>query len=239
MVDQISQRRYNDGVDRTGQFIDTGSEGKDANIIFSKFLKLNPEKRERILNAAMKEFAQKGFMNASTDTIVKEAGISKGALFYYFNNKKDMFLFLYDFAIDLVKNEILLKYDREETDIFARIRQTSLLKIEILKKHPEMYDFIAAAYMEDSGEVKSDLENRNKELYATREVILNEGIDTSKLKEGVDAQRAFDIITWTMEGYANKVMAKVKTFSLYELNFNQVLQELDIYLDILKKSFYK
>lgn len=215
------------------------SQRKEANIIFSKFLKLPPEKQERILNAAMKEFAQKGYMNASTDVIVKEAAISKGALFFYFNNKKDMFLFLYDYAIDLVKNEILMKYDREETDIFARIRQTSLLKIEILKKHPEMYDFITAAYMEDSGEVKSDLDSRNKELYATREVILNQGTDTSKFKEGVDVQRAFDIITWTMEGYANKVIAKVKTFSLYELNSNQVLQELDLYLEMLRKSFYK
>ena len=48
---------------------------KKAIIIFSKFLKLKPEKQERILNAAIKEFSQKGYENASTNEIVKEANI--------------------------------------------------------------------------------------------------------------------------------------------------------------------
>lgn len=208
-------------------------------MIFSKFNKLKPEKQERILNAAMKEFALKGFANASTDAIINEAGISKGALFFYFNNKKDLFLYLYDYAIDIIKNEILSKFNKDERDIFARRRQLTLLKIEILKKHPEMYDFIAAAYMENSGDVKSDLESRNKELSITGQTILNEGIDTSKFKEGIDAMRAIDIITWTIEGFSNKEMVRVKSFALYELNFNRVLAELDIYLDMLKKNFYK
>lgn len=60
----------------------------EVNLLFSKFLNLNPEKQDRILNAALKEFAQKGYQNASTNEIVKEAGISKGLLFHYFNNKR-------------------------------------------------------------------------------------------------------------------------------------------------------
>jgi TetR/AcrR family transcriptional regulator len=191
------------------------------------------------LNAAMKEFAQKGFKNASTDAIVQEAAISKGALFHYFNNKKDLFFFLYDYTVDTIINGIAMKFNRDEKDVFARRRQATLLKIDLLQKHPEMYDFLAAAYMEDSSEVKSDLESRNKGLIATSKVFLNEGIDTSKFKEDVDAKRAIDIITWTIEGFTNKEMERVKNFSLYEQNFNEVLKELDIYLEMLKKSFYK
>ena len=55
----------------------------------SKFLNLHKEKQQRILNAALNEFANKGFDRASTNEIVKSAGISKGLLFHYFNNKKD------------------------------------------------------------------------------------------------------------------------------------------------------
>jgi len=209
------------------------------NIIFAKFLNLKPEKRERIVNAAMKEFAQKGFKNASTDAIVKEAAISKGALFHYFNNKKDLFFFLYDYSLDILMNQMQLKYNYDEKDFFERLRQGSLLKIEILKKHPEMYDFMAAAYMEVSGEVKGDLDSRNKGLIATRQNILNEGIDTSKFKDEVDSKRAFEIIGWTLEGFTKKEMGRVKNYSLYEQNYNDVTKELDIYLDMLKKSFYK
>lgn len=190
------------------------------------------------MNAAMKEFAQNGFKNASTDSIVKEAAISKGALFHYFHNKKDLFLFLYEYAIDTIMNGISMKYNRDEKDIFARRRQATQLKIEILKKHPEMYDFITTAYLEDSDEVKNELQIRNKELIAIGKAFLNEGVDTSKFKEGVDAKKAIDIITWTVEGFSNKELERVKNFSLYEQNINEVLKELDIYLEMLKKSFY-
>jgi hypothetical protein len=132
-----------------------------------------------------------------------------------------------------------MKFNRDEKDIFDRRRQVTLLKIEILEKHPEMYDFIATAYMEGSDEVKSDLESRNKKVAAIGQGIMNEDIDTSKFKEGVDAKRAIDIITWTIEGFTNREMERVKRFSLYEQNFNQLLKELDIYLDTLKKCFYK
>lgn len=202
-------------------------------------MNLRPEKQKRILNAAMKEFAQKGFRNASTVVIVKEAAISKGALFHYFNNKKHLFLFLYDYTLKILKNELLLKLNTEEKDYFERMRQATLLKIDLLKEHPEMYDFLAAAYMEESGEVKGELESRNKELAAYGRGKLYEGIDTLKFKEDIDANKAIDIITWTIEGYSNKEMERVKNYSLYEKNFHQVLNELDIYLEILKKSFYR
>ena len=212
---------------------------KIVDIIFSKFNKLEPQKQERILNAAMKEFGQKGFKNASTDTIAKEATISKGALFHYFNNKKDLFLFLYDYAIDILVNEMQMKFNADEKDIFVRRRQGTQLKIEILKKHPEMYDYLATAYMEDSAAVKSDIESRNKALVAMTQGILNDGIDTSKFKDDVDVKKAVDIIGWTIDGFTNKEMHKVKNFALYELNFNDVLSELDVYLEMLKLSFYK
>ena len=201
-------------------------------------MNLKPEKQERILNAAMKEFAQKGFKNASTDVIVKEAAISKGALFHYFNNKKQLFLFLFDYSLNILKNEILLKFNTEEKDYFERMRQATLLKTNVLKKYPEMYDFIVAAYMEDLSEMKVELESRKKELAAYGRGKLCEGIDTSKFKENIDTSKAIDIITWTIEGYSNKEMEKVKNFSLYEQNYNEVMNEFDIYLEMLKKCFY-
>ena len=45
---------------------------------------LKKEKQDRMINAALKVFAMNGYQKASTDDIVKEAGISKGLLFHYF-----------------------------------------------------------------------------------------------------------------------------------------------------------
>jgi TetR/AcrR family transcriptional regulator len=55
-------------------------------------LSRNPERsRERILSAALKEFAAKGFAGARVDVIARRANINKRMLYHYFGNKEDLF----------------------------------------------------------------------------------------------------------------------------------------------------
>lgn len=56
-----------------------------------RFNKLSAKKRERILEAAAKEFAANGYDGASMNRILDEAGISKGAAYYYFDDKADLY----------------------------------------------------------------------------------------------------------------------------------------------------
>ena len=74
------------------------------------FLKLPDEKRLFILNAAAEIFASEGYHHASISDICKNAGISNGALYKYFNNKEDMFLSIIDYGIDLV-NGLYRQFD--------------------------------------------------------------------------------------------------------------------------------
>lgn len=56
-----------------------------------RFHKLPPEKRRAILDAAGREFAAHGFEQASLNGIIADAGVSKGAFYYYFDDKADLF----------------------------------------------------------------------------------------------------------------------------------------------------
>jgi len=56
-----------------------------------RFNKLSAKKQERILEAAAKEFAAHGYDGASLNRILDEAAISKGAAYYYFDDKADLF----------------------------------------------------------------------------------------------------------------------------------------------------
>jgi len=56
-----------------------------------RFNKLPEEKRERILEAAAKEFVAYGYESASMNRMLAEAGISKGAAYYYFDDKADLY----------------------------------------------------------------------------------------------------------------------------------------------------
>ncbi len=56
-----------------------------------RFDRLSAKKRERILEAAAKEFAAHGYDGASLNQILDKAGISKGAAYYYFDDKADLY----------------------------------------------------------------------------------------------------------------------------------------------------
>ncbi|MBC6460069.1 TetR/AcrR family transcriptional regulator [Actinomadura sp. HBU206391] len=64
----------------------------------STWFRLNVAKRERILNAAMREFGEHGFSTGSLNAIAREAEIAKGSLFQYFTDKQEFFAYVCDEA---------------------------------------------------------------------------------------------------------------------------------------------
>ena len=58
----------------------------------ARFQKIETHKRQRLLQAAAQEFAAVGFQKASLGRIAEAAGVSKPALYYYFEDKADLFV---------------------------------------------------------------------------------------------------------------------------------------------------
>ena len=207
--------------------------------MFSKFLNLKPEKQEKILEAAIREFAGKGFEKASTNEIVKEAGISKGILFHYFQNKKNLFLFVYDYFMELCMYEFYKKVDMDERDIFAKLRQISSFKMELMYKYPMIFKFFEVVIAEECNEVKNEIEERKKKLIESNYSKVFNNIDVSKFRDNVDVSRAMNIILWTLEGLGESELQKAKTTVSKKANYEKIFAEMDIYIDIFKNSFYK
>ncbi|RVU44830.1 TetR/AcrR family transcriptional regulator [Lujinxingia sediminis] len=60
-------------------------------VVRTRFEKLDGERQEEILEAAGEEFAERGYESASVNQIIRRAKISKGSLYYYFEDKADLF----------------------------------------------------------------------------------------------------------------------------------------------------
>ncbi|AVK47882.1 TetR family transcriptional regulator [Clostridium sp. MF28] len=205
----------------------------------SKFLNLDSEKQNRILNAAINEFAEKGYENASTNEIVKDAGISKGLLFHYFKNKKQLFLFLYDYCIDVSMTEFYKKIDLNERDFFVRLRQIHLIKAELLNKYPKMLKFIEVANMEKSSDIENDLNTINKEELESASKRVFDGIDLSKFRYGIDIEKAINVVIWSFQGFNAKVLEEAKLSSSKQINYDKAFIEAEAYTEMLKSCFYK
>ena len=62
------------------------------------FFNLPEEKRRLILDLAIEEFATRDYRSASVSSIVTRAGIAKGSLYQYFDDKRELYLYLVELA---------------------------------------------------------------------------------------------------------------------------------------------
>ncbi|WP_071394359.1 TetR/AcrR family transcriptional regulator [Bacillus tuaregi] len=207
--------------------------------MYSKFLNLDAEKQDRMINAAMKEFAQKGYALASTNQIVKEAGISKGLLFHYFKNKKQLFLFLFDYGYDMIVEEFYQKVDLSIKDFFARSREAIMIKMELLTGYPDVFKFMENALLEDSAEIKDELEKKKKEFLNINLEKFYEGIDYSRFREDVNLKIVLKVINFTLEKLSDEALYEAKLSPTHEFNYEKLRLETEEYFEVLKQCFYK
>jgi Transcriptional regulator len=207
--------------------------------VFCKLLKLEPKRRDDILNAALKEFAKKGFDGASTNVIAKEAGISKGLMFHYVNSKKDFFLFLCEYCSEIVKREYFDLINFNERDLLERLRQSYILQLELLYKYPWILEFNRIITDEKSDEIRKELDEILKETKPICYEVMFGMIDESRFRERLDIERCKRLIFWANMGFANQILENIRNSETNELDYDKIVEELDGYLNELRKSFYK
>ena len=211
---------------------------------YSKFHALEDEKRERIINAAMKEFTN-GFKAASTDTMVKEAGISKGLLFHYFGTKEGLYEYLVNYATDAITKEYFGLINTDETDILESIWQSALLKQDMARRFPAIFDFMTSVYL-DTKHRPSASQAAHMARFSEVQKRVTDGImtrcDRGLFREDVDAQTIIEIIGYAMHGYAES-KAKGNTAATAGENarewYDKYLVEFRAYLNVFRKCFYK
>ena len=203
-----------------------------------KIMSMEPEKRDRVINAAMKEFS-KGYKNASTDAIVRDAGISKGLLFHYFGTKEKLYEFILWYTFYIMESEYFGLMNFEQRDILERMWQMTLLKMDLSYKYPALFEFIAAAYALGKDDPTDEFAKFFKPKQTDIISKIFENIDTTLFKDGVDPSKATNIIWWSMVGYSDLQIGEVKKLADYQKEYERYLTEIKDYFDIFRKVFYK
>lgn len=101
---------------------------------------MNKTKR-KIFETSMKLFADKGYDATSIEEITATVGVAKGTLYYHFSSKEEIFNFLVDEGVKLLKNSISIKTDKM-TNSLDKIRAIVLIQIKILFKYENFMTII-------------------------------------------------------------------------------------------------
>lgn len=152
------------------------------------FLNLDPDKQQRILNAAIHEFADKGFDSASMNVVVKQAGISKGALFNYFKSKTGLFAFVYRMALEQVKQYLRTVRDSTcEENFFVRLEKIMQAGVSFINRHPGLARiYYRIIYTGDSPYKNDILKDIHGESLRFIESLVRQGIARGELRPDLD-----------------------------------------------------
>lgn len=104
-----------------------------------------PELKSAILAAARKELARAGYEGASLNRILEEAGLSKGAFYYYFDDKDDLvstvLLDVYRPAAELID---VLVTPKSKKEFWAAMEQVNRRQLDMMEANRETMDVAAA-----------------------------------------------------------------------------------------------
>ncbi|MCX7745757.1 MAG: TetR/AcrR family transcriptional regulator [Clostridia bacterium] len=205
-----------------------------------KFEGISEEKQKKIIDACIEEFAENGYERASTNIIVKRAGISKGILFHYFGNKKNLYLYVLDYVTDYMVERFFIAFRQESNDIFQKLIDWTMVKLKVAYEEPLMSKLIINVFTDIPEDLKQEIGKRYQKLYNETMAKFLQDIDMTKFRKGIDPQKAIEVLVITIEGIGNKYqkLYKDKLYEHYLKEADKIMEELKEYIEIIKGGIY-
>lgn len=209
--------------------------------MYENFEKIPLEDQQRILAACIAEFARNGYQQASTNVIVKQAGIPKGTLFYFFGNKKDLFLYVLDHAIARFAAYAAEMAGEMPDDLFERLLYRGQVRFRFAAEEPELFQLFYHAFINTPPEIQADLCERGAGFAAGSAERLMGGLDLSRFRQGVDVQTAVELVQLTLDGLFNKYLGAFRQMGSDEalVLVERIGTEAREYFQLLKEGIYQ
>lgn len=170
------------------------------------FFTLPKDKQDTIINAGFRIFSEYPYKKAPVGDIAKTAGISKSLLFYHFKNKKELYFFLWDKAIEIT-TENTAKYNVwNTTDYFEMLELTLKGKCDVMRRFPFVMEFATRAYYEIDSEVYDDIHQSFDKQSKNSEMKIFENIDMSNMRQDIDFSLMYKEMLWATDGCLREAM---------------------------------
>ena len=142
------------------------------------FDNISKEKRKKILDVAVNEFANHGFENANINTIAKKADVSVGSLYKYFDTKADLFLTSVNYGVSSLER-ILAQVVSMDDDVMIKLEKLVRAAIKYSRENTVMIKLYNEFTTENNAELGEKLAERMESVTADayRKAIIKGQID--------------------------------------------------------------
>jgi len=195
------------------------------------FYQIEESKRLKIIEEAMIVFSEESFDNASLNKIIKAACISKGGLFKYIDNKKDLYLFLVERVIDqlLEHQNNMINYDND--DYFYRVKSLIESGLDYYSDKPLNYRFIMNVFYDVNSSVYSDTTNLRQEKLMSFNFTSGVNFDTFRYPKKV-----ITVTHALVEGFNIQLIKNIKAKENFSEFRSILLNEFFDSLDIIERG---
>lgn len=147
--------------------------------------------REYLMLAALDTFYQKGVARASLNEIARTAGVTRGALYWHFKNKEDLFDALFQRLCSQVIGRLEEDLNNDATDMWESLHVSLLNMFRRMENDPAHHKFCSVLYLkcertEQNGAVVSIIGKYDNMLYGLLEAVLARCITQKSLPADLD-----------------------------------------------------
>lgn len=167
------------------------------------------QRRDRIVEAAMRSFAEHGFRGAHVEDIARDVGVAKGTVFLDFGSKEGLFLAAYQRAVRMLPAWLDAPADIVEQGFWATLDWWLERTEEFVMSDP-VPNRIAQIGRYDTGlGLRSPIDRfmRSEDPYGTLEFV-EFGVTRGEVRDDVDAEMLASMLDWLAEKFQDALVSE-------------------------------
>ena len=200
-----------------------------------RFHKLAPDKQQRILDAAIAEFGEHGFEQASYNRIIELAEISKGAMYYYFEDKADLYVTLLEHVMAEklgFMHEIVIN-PADDEPFWSALRKMSLEGMELVAEMPELMQLGRSLLQIKPGTLGARGEELMASGSAMMEHMLEVGRELGAVRDDLETGLLVSIVVAADLAFERWWLQKLN--NLDSLDQQATLDLVELWIDLMRR----
>lgn len=179
--------------------------------------KIGSEKYQKIIHAATKVFAEKGFYNSKVSDVAKEAQVADGTIYLYFKNKDDLLISIFEDSMDHFTAAVQEEMRGAQGPV-ERLRGFIKLHLELVREHQDTAQVLQIELRQSSKFMKEYAATKFRDYLDIISTILEEGQRLGCFKQGINPQIVKRAIFGAIDEMALEwVLMKKKKYSVDEV----------------------